>query len=100
VNASARAWVLPVAETVALAIFFYCATVVSISAGNECRFNEVVVSCDSLGARLTALHVAVTCDIYIHVDRSSTYDVVLGALQPLRESGFLTTAFVNSEPGT
>jgi hypothetical protein len=27
VNASARAWVLPIAEAVALAIFFYCAKV-------------------------------------------------------------------------
>ena len=71
--------------------------IVKITAGDACRFNDVTVACGSLGPRLVTLHVALTCDIHVHVDRSSTYEVVSSAPRSLRDAGYLKVGFVNFE---
>jgi biopolymer transport protein ExbD len=71
--------------------------VVRVSASDTCRFDGVEVACNSIGKRLRALHVALSCDIHVNVDHLSTFDVVKGALQSLKDAGYIKVGFVNLE---
>jgi biopolymer transport protein ExbD len=71
--------------------------VVEIWNGDACSFANVVTTCTSLGSTLISLHVALTCDIHIKADASSTYAAVSTALQSLKDAGYhLKVGFINS----
>ena|ERR1700744_4293556 len=74
-----------------------CPSSIHISAGNVCRIDAVEVPCNALGARLKAIPMASTCEVHITVDKSTTYEVVRGAVESIREAGYVKIGFVNDK---